>query len=129
MSPMIDIIDDDDAVRDSTLSLLEAYGYRVREHASAERFLLSAVDDAQFLVVDQHMPGMTGIVLLEYLRARGNNTPAIMITGQSDSNIEPRASAIGVKMLQKPLNYDELLGWIDSGCNAGIPVGGRHSGS
>ena len=118
MATVIDIIDDDDAVRDSTHALLESYGYQVREHASAEEFLSEELDSVQFLVVDQHMPGMTGIALLEHLRANGDNTPAIMITGRSDSTIEPRAAAIGVRMLQKPLNYDALVEWIEAGTRA-----------
>lgn len=114
MVPVIDIIDDDDAVRDSTRALLEAYGYRVRDHASAELFLSHTGGKADFLVVDQHMPGMTGLELLARLRASGDRTPTILITGRSDSTIEPRAAALGVKLLQKPLKNDELIGWIEA---------------
>ena len=110
---MVDIIDDDDAVRDSTRALLESYGYEVRDHASAEIFLREAGLKIDCLVVDQHMPGMTGLDLLEHLRAQGNQTPALMMTGRSDSTLEPRAARIGVTLLHKPVPEDELVSWIE----------------
>lgn len=111
---MVDIIDDDDAVRDSTRALLESYGYEVRDHASAEHFLKNAGHKPDCLVVDQHMPGMTGLDLLEHLRARGDQTPALMMTGRSDPTLEPRAARIGVKLLHKPVPEDQLVQWIET---------------
>lgn len=111
---MVDIIDDDDAVRDSTRALLESYGYEVRDHASAEHFLKEAGLKPDCLLVDQHMPGMTGLDLLEHLRARGDQTPALMMTGRSDPTLEPRAARIGVKLLHKPVPEELLVQWIES---------------
>jgi FixJ family two-component response regulator len=110
---MIDIIDDDDAVRDSTRALLESYGYEVRDHASAELFLRDVGSKPDCLLVDQHMPGMTGLDLLEHLRSRGDQTPALMMTGRSDPSLEPRASRIGVKLLHKPVPEDQIVHWIE----------------
>ena len=110
---MVDIIDDDDAVRDSTRALLESYGYEVRDHASAEHFLKDAKSKPDCLLVDQHMPGMTGLDLLEHLRAQGDTTPALMMTGRSDPTLEPRAARIGVKLLHKPVPEDQLVLWIE----------------
>jgi FixJ family two-component response regulator len=111
---MVDIIDDDDAVRDSTRALLESYGFKVRDHASAEHFLKEADIRPDCLLVDQHMPGMTGLDLLEHLRARGDRTPALMMTGRSDPTLEPRAARIGVKLLHKPVPEEQLVQWIES---------------
>ena len=110
---MIDIIDDDEAVRDSTHALLESHGYDVREHPSAEAFLSHSGEKADCLVVDHHMPGMTGLDLLEHLRAKGDRTPALMLTGRCDPTMEPRATRIGAKLLHKPLEADELVSWIE----------------
>jgi FixJ family two-component response regulator len=110
---MVDIIDDDDAVRDSTRVLLESYGYEVRDHASAEQFLQNAPRARDCLLVDQHMPGMTGLDLLEHLRAKGDRTPALMMTGRNDPWLGPRAARIGVMLLNKPVPEDQLLSWIE----------------
>lgn len=112
MEGIIHIIDDDDAVRDSTRALLESYGYEAREHASAEAFLSHSKENAACLLVDHHMPGMTGVELLEHLRAQGDRTPALVLTGRSDPAIAARAARLGVKLLQKPLGHDQLLEWI-----------------
>jgi len=110
---MVNIIDDDDAVRDSTRALLESYGYEVRDHPSAEHFLRDAVVKPHCLLVDQHMPGMTGLDLLEHLRAKGDTTPALMMTGRSDPTLEPRAMRIGVTLLHKPVPEEQLVSWIE----------------
>lgn len=115
---MVDIIDDDDAVRDSTKTLLESYGYQVRDHASAEHFLNDPEAKSECLLVDQHMPGMTGIDLLEHLRAKGDQTPALMMTGRSDPSLEPRLKRIGVTLLHKPVPEDQLVSWIEAARHA-----------
>ena len=118
MITMVDIIDDDDAVRDSTRALLESYGYEVRDYASAEHFLQDPDAKPDCLLVDQHMPGMTGLDLLEHLRAHGDKTPALMMTGRSDPTLEPRAARIGVKLLHKPVPEDQLVLWIEQARHA-----------
>ena len=115
---MVDIIDDDDAVRDSTRALLESYGYVVRDYSSAEEFLQEKKPKPDCLLVDQHMPGMTGLDLLEHLRAKGDNTPALMMTGRTDPTLEPRAARIGVKLLHKPVSEDQLVLWIEQARHA-----------
>lgn len=120
MSPLIDIIDDDEAVRDSTGALLEACGYAVRAHASAEAFLTRHGPNADCLIVDQHMPGMTGIELIEHIRAKGDQTPALMITGRSDSIFESRAASIGLKIMHKPVPENDLIQWISNACRTRV---------
>jgi two-component system, LuxR family, response regulator FixJ len=110
---MVEIIDDDDAVRDSTQALLESYGYEVRTHASAEHFLQDQDISPDCLLVDHHMPGMSGLDLLELLRARGDSTPALMITGHTDACLEPRAKKVGAALLYKPVSEKQLVQWIE----------------
>jgi len=113
LATLVDIVDDDDAVRDSMHALLDSFGYTVREHSSAETFLGLSGSKCDCLLVDQHMPGMTGLALLEKMREQGDQTPALMITGRSDSLLEPRAAALGVRVLRKPVNEDQLMLFIE----------------
>ena len=109
---MVDIIDDDDAVRQAMKALLESYGYVVRDHSSAEHFLGHTTTPPDCLLVDQNMPGMSGIDLLEHLRAGGDRTPALIMTGRSDAELEPRLARIGVRLLCKPVPENELVRWL-----------------
>ena len=105
------VVDDDDAVRDSLGILLETHGLRVRDFGSGAQLLQSdAHRCATCLVLDYHMPGMTGIELLEELRRLGCAYPTIMITGLSDPTITRRALSAGVMaILEKPLPDDVLI--------------------
>lgn len=118
MGAKIVIIDDDDAVRDSMHVLLDSYGYDVRQYASAEEFLQQATGKAGCLLVDHHMPGMTGLDLLEHLRAKGDQTPALIVTGRRDSLIISRANFLGVKVLQKPVTDEDLVHQIEEARSA-----------
>jgi two-component system response regulator FixJ len=111
--PLIDIIDDDDAVRDSMHALLDAHGYDVRQHPSAEAFLSLSGDKGACLLVDYHMTGMTGLELLEHLHANGDRTPALVFTGRGDPTIKLRVVGIGAKLVHKPVEEDQLIQFIE----------------
>lgn len=115
------IIDDDDAVRASTRMLLEVAGYAVRDYASAERFLTSGCCKAYLLLVDHHMPGMTGIELLEVLHAKFGQVAALLMTGRTEPTIEARCRRIRVKLLRKPVVESCLMGAIEDARRAGTP--------
>lgn len=105
------IVDDDEAVRDSLGVFLEACGYTVVGFASALAFL-TAGDTATYLclLVDMHMPGMTGLELVEMLRSRGIETPAILITAAADPVLRAQTEKISsFTFLDKPVDGDKLL--------------------
>ncbi len=105
----IGIIDDDDAVRDSLHALLDSYGYDIQEYTSAENFLASSERRSHCLIVDQHMPGMSGLDLLEQLRCAGNMIPAFLITGRDDRPLRRHADRLGIEVHNKPLAEDALV--------------------
>ncbi|MDR3536841.1 MAG: response regulator [Acetobacteraceae bacterium] len=111
---VIAIVDDDDDVGEVLRGLLEIVGYQVVTYKSGQAFL----DDAQLadvacLVVDQNMPEMTGLELLKRLKAMGNATPSLLITGDRDDEVTRQALALGVmKVLEKPMATSELLSFI-----------------
>jgi two-component system response regulator FixJ len=100
----ITVIDDDDAVRDSVGTLLEAHGFPVKCFTSGPEFLQSDFQQqTACLLLDYHMPDMTGIDVLLELQRRGLSYPTILITGLSDGMIQKRAYAAGVlEVLRKP---------------------------
>lgn len=113
--PLIYVIDDDDVVRDSLRALLEVRGYAVRDFESGDRFF-SEVSDLSHccLVVDIHMPGMTGLDVVGALRARGESVPAILITGRRDGHIDAHAATLDeVVLLDKPVAHARLFATID----------------
>jgi two-component system, LuxR family, response regulator FixJ len=111
---LVCVVDDDEAVRDSTQMLLGIYGYQVRAYAGARDFLAEFdAADTGCLILDIHMPEMTGVELLTLLRARGVTTPAIIVSGQTDpvlGEILTRSGALAI--LSKPVNEDELMGFV-----------------
>lgn len=109
--PAIFVVDDDEPVRDSTCALLESHGMPVTAYGSALEFLGQLnFRHGDCLILDNHMPGMTGVELVEELRERGVRLPIIMYTGRADAILKERALRAGVLIvLDKPVNEDHLL--------------------
>jgi two-component system response regulator FixJ len=101
---MIFIIDDDGGARDSLRLLLECDGFEAREFASCEAFLdAGGAADGDCLILDVHMPGMSGIELLETMRRGDSTLPVIVISGRMDAAIRKRALAAGaLAVVEKP---------------------------
>ena len=107
----VSIVDDDDAGRESLRWLIESVGLKVEAYASPIEFL------EQFdgslpgcLVIDIRLPKISGLDVLQTVRERGIETPAIMITAFGDVPMAVRAMKNGaVDFLQKPFNDQELL--------------------
>ena len=117
---MIVVVDDDEAVRNGTQSLVRALGYRVSTFASADEFLKSEqVHDTSCLITDVQMPGLTGIDLQDHLIARGHRIPIIFITGFPEDGVRARAMKAGaVGFLSKPCNVNQLIGCLDTALKA-----------
>jgi len=113
-SKLVLVVEDDDAVRHSTITLLKALGYDARGFASSELFLADpGWTEADCLVLDHHLAGMSGIELLEDLRARGVRTPAILVTGNGGRAATRAQKAGAAVMLRKPLSADLLSIWLE----------------
>ncbi|HWA88781.1 MAG TPA: response regulator [Rhizomicrobium sp.] len=109
------VVDDDGGVRESLRMLLERHGLTVRCYANAQIFLgQENLAECGCVLIDQLMPGMNGVALLEALRSRRVQAPAIFITGDSDPQLPGRARRAGaMAVLHKPIVNAELLGWIE----------------
>lgn len=113
-SSIVAVVDDDDDVGDVLGGLLETMGYQVETYRSGMDFLaLARLDRLACLVVDQNMPRMTGLEMIERLSERGINIPALLITGVHDAEVERKAASLGVMtVLEKPMSHHELLRFI-----------------
>lgn len=107
----VHVVDDDDAVRESASILLDSAGYEVVTHASGVAFL-DAVDGLApgCILLDIHMPGLTGLQVQGRLKARGLDWPIIVLTGQGDVGIAVQAMKNGAfEFLEKPYRNEVLL--------------------
>ena len=112
MTPLAAVIDDDFSVRESLQSLIRSAGLEARLYASAEEFLNAAHSrDADCLILDVQLPGMSGIDLHRQLMAQSCKVPAIFITahGYDDRTRSRTQSDWTVACLTKPFSEDELF--------------------
>ena len=108
------VVDDDQAVRDLLRFLLEVIGYTVEIFASAAEFLQANVRHFACLILDHHMPNMTGLELAGRLRDNGAFIPILLITGSPSPTITARAVELGVKLIDKPPSEEALIDFINS---------------
>jgi FixJ family two-component response regulator len=110
------LLDDDRAVRDALSVFLECYGFTVAAFESAEMFLQQTRENMRgILVVDQRMPGMSGLELQAELTSREIELPIIIITGHGDSQMSVTAMKQGaVGFLEKPFRNQDLLEYIEN---------------
>lgn len=112
MAPLLAVVDDDIAVRESLESLIRSVGMAVSVFASAEEFLGSAQPNKlDCLILDLRMPGMSGIELHRHLTANDCRVPVVFMTahGYDDQARSEAASDWTVAHLNKPFSDDELL--------------------
>ena len=113
----VDIVEDDDSLRNSLLDLLTFAGYRVRAWPDAASFLENLPKTAPAVVVtDMRMPGMTGLQLHEALIERGRKIPVIYISGESSLPQGIQAMKYGAQdFLVKPFTREDLLKAVVAG--------------
>ncbi len=114
--PMIYLVDDDDAVRDSLVFLLESHGFDVSAFASITDFERAhRARDKACLILDHHLPGTSGLEFLASPKGAALHMPVIVITGGADPTITARARALGVAaFLEKPVGEAPLLTAIEN---------------
>ena len=114
--PVIHVIDDDDSARHSLEFLIDCAGMAVRTYPSASAFLAAVPDlEPGCIVTDVRMPEMSGLQLIERLKALGVTLPVIVITGHADVPMAIEAMKQGVAdFIEKPFSDDAILGAIRS---------------
>lgn len=110
-SPLVQLVDDDQAVREALALLIGTVGLRVRTWGDPQRFLAEAEREAiGAIVLDVRMPGLSGLQVLERLQAEGLDQPVVMLTGHGTVEMCRRAFKGGAaEFLEKPVDDDRLL--------------------
>jgi two-component system, LuxR family, response regulator FixJ len=115
--PVIAVVDDDPAVCSSLKFALELEGFAVCiYHSGAELLLADDLEDFNCFVVDQRMPGMTGMELVEVLRERLILTPVILIISHASAALSARARKAAIPIVEKPFLGNALLERIREAC-------------
>ncbi len=108
--PIVHVVDDDDAMRDSLCWLIESIGLKAKGYATADAFAVAyRGGHPGCLLLDIRMPGLSGLDLQEVLNRQGARIPLIFLTGHGDIPMAARAFKAGAfDFLEKPCN-DQLL--------------------
>jgi FixJ family two-component response regulator len=113
--PTAYVVDDDESIRALWQALMQSHGHAVRTFATAAEFLDSYSEDAPgCLILDFRMPGMNGLELQQYVKAKGFEIPVIFVTGHGD--IPTAVSALkggAFDFIEKPFAYREVLALVD----------------
>jgi two-component system response regulator FixJ len=117
MSRFIYIIDDDVDFRNSLRSLLSARGcFHLLPFASGDAFLAAQREEFEgVILLDDLMPGSSGLDVLRHLAERRVRWPVIMLAGEGDTNFAVQAMKLGAfDYLEKPVRAPDLIACIDS---------------
>jgi CheY-like chemotaxis protein len=110
----IAVVDDEDSVRRALERLLRANGMDVVTFRGGDE-LLEAMQTLtpQCIVLDLHMPKMSGFEVLEAIMRSPNEAPVVVITGHDSPEARDRALASrAAAYLTKPIDEHLLLGEI-----------------
>lgn len=109
--PLVYIVDDDEALRDSLRWLIRSVDLTVEDHPSADAFLRSFRDDRPCcILLDVRMPGVSGLELQDALRQRGAVAPILFMTGHGDVPMAVRALKAGAfDFVEKPFDDAVML--------------------
>lgn len=115
--PLVGVIDDDPAVCSSLKFALELEGFAVCTFLSGTAFLHSReLDLCDCLVIDQHMPELSGRELINKLRKRPLSTPIVLIISQPNVALSAWAANAAIPIVEKPLFGNALVERIREAC-------------
>ncbi len=118
--PLIIIVDDDEEVRESLVTLLDLLEFKTVTYCTGEEFLENHnFDENVCVLLDYRLPGQSGVEILETLAGQNILVPVILISGQLKEGIRNRALKAGAfAVLDKPLLHDLLLETIEKASRA-----------
>jgi DNA-binding response OmpR family regulator len=119
------VVDDEEEVREMVGRLLGDAGFRTKYAADGvsgiERV---ATDHPDLVVLDVNMPDMSGLEVLEKIRAAPDPPPVVLLTGSEDAETFTKGVGKGAAAyVKKPFRFDELL----AACRRVLEASGREA--
>lgn len=116
-APIIAVVDDDPAICNSLKFSLELEGFAVHTYPNAAEVLRADhLDRCGCFVIDQRMPGMTGMELIDELRQLKIFTPVVLIISAPNKALSERAAKAAIAIVEKPLLGNALIECIREAC-------------
>jgi FixJ family two-component response regulator len=114
--PSVAIVDDEEGIRKALGRLLRAAGLEAHGYANGQEFLTAAAERRpDCVVLDLHMPGMSGLQVLRKLKATGLLLPIVVITAHDEAETREQCLSTGARAyLRKPLEDRLLLNAISA---------------
>ena len=121
---LIHIVDDEEPIRKALSRLFLAAGFRVNTFAGGDEFLKSLrTNFPDCLILDLHMPGLSGLDILNHLAQESIRLPTVIITGHDEPGVRERVLRAGaLDYLPKPLEGRELIRRVTEAANSGGTV-------
>ena len=112
--PIVYLLEDDSAVRESVQWLLEKHEMEVRSFTNPRDFLTAHDDDwVGCLILDLALPEMSGLEVYRTLLDQGYQLPFIVITGHGEIPDATQAMKLGaIDFLEKPYDSDRLVALV-----------------
>src|SRR5262245_1193430 len=113
---VIAIVDDEECVRKALERLFRSAGHNVASFRSGEDFLYAlGICRPDCVILDLHLPGLSGLDVQRCLRRNRNNLPCIIVTGKDEPETRERVLASGgAGYLTKPLDQRKLFDMISA---------------
>ncbi len=115
------VVDDEEKIRRSLRGVLSDEGYEVSEAADGLAALaVLEAEEPDLVILDVWLPEMDGLALLERIRERRRDLPAIVICGHANVEAAVRATRLGAAdFIEKPFSLEALLGSISRALGQG----------
>ena len=102
MAPRVAVVDDDESVRTWLRLRLEMDGWTVDDSATGEDFLANRGEELpDVIILDQRMPGLTGVEVADRLRAEGYDRPIILFSAYVDPQLSADVRRLGLSPVSK----------------------------
>jgi CheY-like chemotaxis protein len=112
------VVEDDDALLRTIVRVLEGEGFVVRSASTANvalDIMRDAGDTVSLVLSDVVMPGMSGVALIEKLRATRHNLPAILMSGHVGNVVDAQgAHETGIDLIDKPFTRVQIVAKIEA---------------